>query len=490
MTQTLPLDRRHFLAASAGLSLMPALAHAAPAVADVLEPAAIRRDLAIFAAAYEALHPGLDRYLGRTAFRQRVGALKPWADRPRGAGDLFLALGRLTAAVRCGHSYPNPVNQSKARVAQLFDHRDRIPFAFRWVDGQMIVTRALIPGLPIRAGDAVEAIDGIGARDLLARLLPFARADGANDGKRRALMEVDGTGRYGAFDVYRPLVGPSRSDGVVALRIGGRTVMVAAMTEAERKAAQPKQGDGEWPFAIGSDGIGILTMDNWAMYKSKWDWSAYLNRVVDRLIDERARGLVIDLRDNEGGNDCGNVLLERLVDRPLELPAFERFVRYRRAPEDLHPYLDTWDKSFLDWGEAARSSDRPGYFRLVRDEEDLPGAAIQPRGRRYAGPVAVIVSPTCSSATFQFANLVKGSGVARLVGRTTGGNRRGINGGAYFFLRLPGSGLEVDLPLIGYFPTTAQPDAGVEPDVAVPLRRADIASGFDRAMAQAKASLV
>ena len=67
-------------------------------------------------------------------------------------------------------------------------------------------------------------------------------------------------------------------------------------------------------------------------------------------------------------------------------------------------------------------------------------------------------------------------------GNHTGGNRRGINGGSFFFVRLPASGLEFDLPLVGTFPATPQPDAGLEPDRAVPIMPGDLAAGRDPQM--------
>jgi hypothetical protein len=480
-------DRRTFLAGGLAATALPLRAAPPP----LFEPRAIAGDLDILSAAYRELHPGLDRYLGRAAFAARIAALKAWAERPRPPGAVFVELGRLTAAVRCGHSYPNPVNQSEAILQGLLDGRDRVPFTFKWIGSQMAVTRSLRGDLALAPGTIIDRIDGVRASDLLRQLLPLARADGSNDGKRRALMAVDGTGRYNAFDVYSALLRPARGDGAVALSIGGRERLVPAMTDAERQKLGTGDGqiDGGWRFAIDPDGIGLLAMPTWALYNSKWDWRGFIDRAVDQLIDGKARGLIVDLRDNEGGLDCGDVLLERLIDRPLVQPAFQRLVRYRRVPAALNPYLDTWDKSFRDWGDKARPADRSGYFRLVRDSDDEQGASIKPRGRRFTGPVAVLVSPTCSSATFQFAAMVKGGGRVRLLGETTGGNRRGINGGAYFFLRLPGTGMEVDLPLIGYFPHTDQPDAGVEPDLAVAVRREDIAKGVDRAMVAARAAL-
>ena len=105
---------------------------------------------------------------------------------------------------------------------------------------------------------------------------------------------------------------------------------------------------------------------------------------------------------------------------------------------------------------------------------------------KHDGAEAQTMNKTGRGATRPDASARNG---VRLIGEPTGGNRRGINGGAYFFLRLPGTGMEVDLPLIGYFPLRPQPDAGVVPDLLVPVRRSDIASGFDRAMASARKAL-
>ncbi len=85
-----------------------------------------------------------------------------------------------------------------------------------------------------------------------------------------------------------------------------------------------------------------------------------------------------------------------------------------------------------------------------------------------------------SSATFQFADKARAAGLVRLFGETTGGNQRGINGGCFFFVRLPASGIEFDLPLIGYFPPGHPPDAGLAPDVTVKLTAADLAKSYDR----------
>src|SRR5262249_16013410 len=152
-------------------------------------------------------------------------------------------------------------------------------------------------------------------------------------------------------------------------------------------------------------------------------------------------------------------------------------------------YLDTWDWSFKDWGHAA-TDDREGFFRMTRFDDDEKGDVITPHGRRFEGRVVVLIGAANSSATFQFAQVVKENRLATLVGQTTGGNQRGINGGAFFFVTLPNSRVEVDLPLVGNFagddrptgheiPFRRIPDAGIDPDVPVTPSIEDIAQGVD-----------
>jgi hypothetical protein len=154
-----------------------------------------------------------------------------------------------------------------------------------------------------------------------------------------------------------------------------------------------------------------------------------------------------------------------------------RLVRYRKVPDALLPVLDTWDPAFRDWGsDAVRRDDR---FHVLLDDDGNTGVRrIEPLAPRFTGRVFVLVGPDNSSATFQFAEVLKRTRLATLVGRTTGGNQRGINGGAFFFLRLPNSKIELDLPLIARFVDGA-PDAGLAPDIEVTTSPQDIVEGQD-----------
>ncbi len=498
-----------WIGAALAMALAPVAMAAAPPPAtpasgrtatERLRSADLLADVDVLQQAYETLHPGLHRYNTPAQVQAHFDALRGEFARDRTLADAFVALSRFTAAIRCGHTYPNFYNQTRAVQQALFEGQDKLPAQFRWIDDDaMLVTRDLTAEGALPVGSRIVAVDGVPAGEMLRALLPLVRADGGNDAKRRALLEVQGEDGYETFDVYRALLYP-KADAVFALEVLApgarqtRRVRVPALTFAQRQAgrrAKDDRDDRGWRFGIDADGIATLAMPDWALYDSRWNWQGFVADAFAQVHARDARALVLDLRGNEGGIDVGDAILPHLVAQPLAIRTPPPLVRYRKVPDALVPVLDTWDPSFRDWGDKAVAHDAR-FLRLVRDADDIadagPGRVVQPRAPRFAGPVFVLVGASNSSATFQFAEQVQQAGIARLVGQPTGGNRRGINGGAFFFLRLPRSGLEVDLPLIARF-RPGEPDAGLVPDIAVQPTAADVAAGRDAEMAAVRVAL-
>ncbi len=470
------IDRRQVLGGAAALGT-------AMLVPPALSASDWAGDIAILRKAYTTIHPGLYRYATPGDVAARFDALEAAFANGPDLASAFLTLSRFLATVRCGHTYANFYNQSDKVAAALFGGRNKVPFELRWLGARMIVTQNRSREARLVPGTEVLAIDGRPVAAILADLMAFARADGGNDAKRRTLLEVRGIDAYETFDVFFGLLYPSRGVFRLTVRLPGQsaetTLEVPALDLLERRSTQrkPASKDGaKWTLTFPAERVALLTMPDWVMYNTKWDWQGFLDGAFAAMKDRRATGLIVDLRGNEGGNDCGNAIIARLIDRDLPLEAYERRVRYRRTPGDLDAYLDTWDPSFKTLGENAEDIGG-GFFRLPFDPDSEN--VIRPKGPRFKGKVAVLTDSQNSSATFQFASAIKANRLARLVGAPTGGNQRGINGGGFFFLRLPASGLEADLPLIGTFPRQPKPDAGLEPDVAITPTIEDIAAGRD-----------
>lgn len=465
------------------------LSSAAQTPVKMLASADLLTDVDILERAYKELHPGLYRYNTKEQIDANLADLRSEFSRDRSLGDAYLAFSVFTAKLKCGHSYPNFFNQTKETKTALFFGQDKLPFHFRWLDGKMVVVRNFSTDDRIKPGSEIVTINGSPAKNVLKELMTVARADGSNDAKRVAYLEVLGNDRIEAFDVYFPLFFPPKSK-TFSLKVrlpGSKKIVdsrVDALTYEKRLSTMNAAADNSDPIAPAFDlsyldaGMVLLKMPGWALYNSKWDWKAFINRTIDELIDKNIENLIVDIRPNEGGLDVGDFLISRLIDREIALSQTKRFVRYQKAPADLVPFLDTWDRSFDDWGRSAVDP-KDGFFTLKRYDDDANGSLIRPIGEQYKGKVFILVGAVNSSATFQFARTIKQYKLGTLVGQPTGGNQRGINGGAFYFLRLPKTKIEIDLPLIGQFAAGDAPDAGIEPDVYVKPTAADVAAGRD-----------
>ena len=454
------------------------------------EPAKFTReqwqaDVDVLQRAYETLHPGLLRYNTPAEMAKNFAALRSALNADRTLAEGYMALSQFAATVSCGHTYANFTNQAMAIRLALLENTNRVPFYFRWAGDRMIVTRDFTAAGLLPRGTEVRTINGAAVGDILRAMMTIARADGHNDAKRRAQLEVQGTERYETFDVFLPLFYPNTGNKFrLAIQTPGaaqREIEVPALSYAERLATRPAAVDNErggWVLDTANPRVAWLTMPNWALYRSKWDWKAFLQQSFEQLVARNTPALVIDLRGNEGGLDIGTEILPHLTEQALPAYAPARRVRYRKVPDDLLPYLDTWDSSFKDWGEAVKPFDAR-FFDLDRTGGKAGEPIVAPRAPRYTGKVYVLIGATNSSATFQFAEQVQRTRLATLVGQTTGGNRRGINGGAFFFLSLPNSRIELDVPLIGTFPSGEPADAGIVPDVQVDITAEAIAAGRD-----------
>ncbi len=474
-----------------------------PASASTMVPArALEEDVVILRSAFEQLHPGLYRYNTKAETDRAFEDLERDFSKDRTLEQVFLRLAEFTAKIRCGHTFPNPYNQSKAVTTALFEGRGKLPFFYEWIGGAMVVTRDFTAGHNLPAGTQVMSINGLDSRLLLGRLMNVASADGSNDAKRINLSQRQGNSRYENPDLFLPIIVPGWGS-TLRLRIRKPSstkieeVEVEKETDEEAKvafaASQPDLNGSKPLFNLRylPNGAAVLTMPTWVMFNSKWDWKSWLNRSLDEMIERKSPALIVDLRGNAGGDDVGDLILQRLRRGTATQHVFNRLVRYRRAPQSLLPYLSTWDETFKDWGSSAVDLSSPlptappvHYFRQLQEAE--PPADSTSTVKHFTGQVYVLTDASNSSATFNFARSIQQEHLGLLLGGATGGNQRGINGGAFFFLKLPNSGIEVDLPLIGYFPDTEQPDAGLLPDIPVSTSQKDIQIGGDRVLSTAQ----
>ncbi|MEL6362807.1 MAG: S41 family peptidase [Pseudomonadota bacterium] len=466
---------------------------------------ALQEDFAILKRAYLELHPSLYRYQSPSEIEEAFEQLKSAWSEDRSYAQAYLDLSALLAEIQCGHTYANFFNQPKDVREALFDLDDKLPLTFRFIGEDMVVDHD-VSGADIPKGSRITHIDGVRVRDILEKMLGYVKGDGSRRSPRIYDLQVSGAGRYEPFDIYFPLLNPP-ADGKYQLTYrtakGRRKKAivdpVSRKTRQDRLAAAGIEATASkadlWKFRIetvNEQRIGYLKIGTFAMFNSPFDWRDFMETSFATVKEEQIDKLVLDLRGNGGGEDrIRDAVLSAFADRPLEGPPIRNEIAFIEAPDDLRPYLGTWDKSFFDWsGRATEAPDVLGEGRYLLGPIDGEAIKVAANSNAFDGELVALFDRAASSATFTLAGMLKSSGRATLIGEETGGNQRGISGGAIFFLNLPNSRLEADLPIIQSTPLLGESadligDDGIEPDIRVDVTIEDIIEGRDPVLAEA-----
>ena len=455
----------------------------------VIKANQLQEDFAIFKKAYTELHPGLYRYVDSRTMEQNFDDLGKELQKDMPLDKAYLAFSRFLAKIKCGHTYCNFWNQSERVKQEVFGRADKVPFTFSLVDKRMIVVKNASDDERLKPGVEILSINGVSVKEILDNLIILVRGDGSNDEKRLYDLQLAAVGEYEAFDVYFPLVYPP-SDGkfkIVAVDIRTQKRFessLSAITRASRlEKLESRYGkqqtsiDDLWQFKILDNQTAYLKTGSFVIWKMKLDWKAFLRNAFQEIDRRGIKNLILDIRGNEGGADeAGEVLEDYIRWKPVRMEGNQKLLRYSKVSPAIDPYLNTWDKSFRNRENQVRDAGNGFYTWKNANLEDVERGASK---KAFQGKIYLLVDAANSSATFYLASLMKQNQLATLVGQATGGNRRGLNGSQMFFLILPNSKIEMDIPLIGTYPVRQQPDEGIMPDIYVKPNLEDIINGVD-----------
>lgn len=468
------------------MGLAPARPAAASAGTLSAEQAA--GDVKILKRALLEMHPALTKYRSQAEIDAAFKRFEDRGNAARNAGDMYLAATEMAAAIRCGHTWSNVLNQEGASKITLLESPDKLPFTMILVAGRWLVLASA--DAAVNAGDEILSVNGMKADAMVSAMMPYLRADGSSDGKRLRQLN-HGRGDFSQMDIIWPLLSPPES-GHYALDVrrpsGKReTLSVPATTLAQRDLTLAGQGikpaSETWQFRI-EGGTAYMTLPTFSFWNSDFDWNAFIDNAFAELDAGKIAHLVIDIRANEGGDGAiGGKILTHLIAEPLQFVSDQSTSAYERAPYITAKHMDTWDYSFFDrTGKVEKISEgtAAGKYRYLPNSRKLQ--SIVPAAKRYQGKTFILIGPENSSATFQFAKLAKESGAATLIGQTTGGNLRGLNGGQLAWVVAPNSGVSVDIPLLAATYTSTTPDAAITPDITVQPSFEASAAGRDLEM--------
>jgi C-terminal processing protease CtpA/Prc len=474
--------RTHILVASVAVFIAASAASAASASSG--EPIGVAHLRADFTQLYDELKVShFDLYARRPKADYDALFAKMLAgfDRPLPLPEAhvrfqkFLAYGRIAHSLTDGYRSGYSAWRDKGGKAW--------PLGLTFVRGRAYVVEKPGGVEGISLGDEVLAIDGQPMRQWIERLGAYVSAD--NDYMLQTLLEF-------YFPALLWLEAGSRPKFTV--RVGPADIEVPALSESEARArAQPAGtlaldwNERTWRMTAG--GVAYLRpgpfYDNAPDTANMWDtaaFSKFIDGAFEGMLAAKARVLVIDLRNNAGGdNSFSDLMVSWFAGEPYRFVSEFRIRVSNGAIETNRRRLEmSSDPNDMSHKLAAAYRGRkPGE---VIDFE-IPFACPR-KGRRFEGDVLLLVNRHSYSNTVMVAALAQDYGFATLVGEETSDLSTTYGAMEQFELRHTGITIGFPKALI-VRPSGALEPRGVVPDV--PIQTPILESKDDPVLKQALA---
>lgn len=446
------------------------------AIAKLHDPEALRADLDHFHALQLEATPDIEKHTRLDHATATLERLKASIDRPLDRRSFSAIVDQLAASYGAGHIYTlTPAADWNAWATG----GGRVP-SYRFIDdGNTLSIQARDGVAALPEGATLVSLAGIGADELRTRMRASVSAETEAFLQRNipstAPVVLWGMGLEAPYDiVLRDATGAIveiKDAGIPAQRMRRRLERTSADDDTgDQVRAATKPAADPWSFrwvgdASGED-IGLLTWDSMSS-GTEAAWAKELDRVFTELESRKARGLIVDIRANGGGNsENGRLLLESVSDNPYRGASGKLWKRSKPYDAFMEASFEWWARilpwrSFMGIGELDLGEQR--WFA-----KDVPPSNDPDLKRRFNGPVALLVGPGTFSSANMTADMAKSYKMALLVGRPTGAPVNSI--GECGFAQLPNSGLIVSFCTAYFLGAAGDPENGgpVEPEILVP----------------------
>ena len=442
----------------------------------------LREDFRIFRLALEEGHAGLYRYTPKKELDDQFDAIGKSLIQPLTEIEYFRLLAPLIGNINDGHTR---IYFSAGLESSLQDQPTLFPFKLRFINGKAYLFRNYSENEGLVMGSELLSVNNRPVAGIIDLMLPLVTRDAHVETARFRRMES--TVLFGSL--YTALFGPTASYAIEYREPGGGDVKKISVKGIRPKdlnsvfalrypdaAAQLPPIQLEWKKDIAV--LTVRTFGSGPYQSAKISYPTFLRDAFQELENKGTRHLIIDLRDNGGGDDAyGKILFAHLMDKPFE---YYQHLRLKQAEYSFFKYTDVPPERAKLPANQFKKNDEGTY-----DLTFHPNLGVQqPLPPNFKGKVYVLINGNSFSGTGECTSLIHYHKKAVFIGEECGSGYYGNTSGFMPELTLPNTRLRVRIPLLLYtMAVSGYPgDRGIIPDHQVEPSIEDLLEGKDPVM--------
>ncbi|HWD88193.1 MAG TPA: S41 family peptidase [Mucilaginibacter sp.] len=393
----------------------------------------MQKDFQVLRDSLENIHAGLYRYRTKTEMDKVFNDAYNKLDHPMTETDFFAIVSGVVSNIEDGHTecfLPRDMIKDIIANVKIFP-----------IQPKYIGDKAYVPcdTKEFPAGTEIVTIDGKPVNEIRKQLFGLLSSDGSIETEKYVKVN-DG---HDPFSFLYYVIYGERPEFKIGYKIPAGQI-AEKMIQADlfsNMACQPGRPKVDQYLSLQymPDGVAVMTIKTFAdeyMRQTRENFANFLATAFKELKEKRVTKLIIDLRENGGGEDTNGLLLYRyLADKPFK-------------------YYDSLKTT----------------KHIVTDHPNL--GLQQPEENRFNGKVEFLTGGKSFSGAAEFSAIAKSNKRGLFIGEETGGGYYGNTSGSKIALELPNSKIRVNIPLTKYVMAvrkTRYKDRGIIPDYTVVL---------------------
>ncbi len=442
-------------------------------------PEQLKSDFELLRDALEEGHGGLYYYTPKEELDQQFDRILRSLDQSLTELDFFRLLAPLITNIKDGHT---GILLSPAYRAYLENEPVLLPFNLRFIGQKTFIFRNYSQDEDFVVGGEVISINEHPISEILEQMMTVIPSDGQVQTSKYRRLE--NTARFG--ETYNLLFGKTTSYSIKYRTADNkklRQVKVKGINRIELNSIfeerYPDVPRNLPPIELEyRANIAILTIRTFgsAGYKRAGiSYPVFMRSAFKELEERNIQHLIIDLRNNGGGDDLyGKILVAYLMDKPFK---YYEHLRVRNKELAFLSHTNVPPESRKALASRLKENESGTYDLLFHPNlgEQKP---IQPT---FKGKVYVLINGASFSGSGECTSLIHFHKKAVFIGEECGAGYYGNTSGFMPRLTLPHTGIQMRIPVVRYSMAVSgyPPDRGIIPDYPFSSSIKDLLSGKD-----------